>query len=837
MKLLLLFLILFSSIFASNDLDEVTLYLKWKHQFQFAGFYIAKEKGFYKDVGLKVDIKEARKNQKTLELVLEKKNRFGISDSILVYEKMLGKKIAPLGAIFQKSLLIFLYLKKSNINSIEDLKNKRIMLDLNSSDHSLFSLILNKYQINENELKIVNTSYDINDLLEGNIDIYSSYISNELYNLQKLGIEYDYIDPKKFAMNFYGDILFTSLANKSENPEKVDAFYTASIKGWEYAFNNIDETINLLINKYNTQDFTYEKYLYEANILKELSEIEKGNLGKLDLDRINHIYTSYILTKNNLDKKITNNFDLFSFYNSKIDEDNSKIFTKIEENYLNKKKEITYCAFDNVAPLSFYQNDKYKGISIDFIKEIEKKINLPFKAISVKNENECFSLIKKNKIDFSSITLTEPNIYKSIKTSKPYIKGHLVLVTKINEPYFDDMSNFKEKIIAVSKVSKNIQNLIKIKYPNLNIKLVSNLKEGLDLLTRGEVFGFIGISTVTAFKIQEEYAFELKIMNRLGDNIQTGSFGVDKENNVLLSILNKTINNIDDKTKREIKNSWISVKKEELIDYDYFWKFLFALIVFFIALSYRSYVLKQINVNLEKKVKEELEKNRKKDMALFQQNKLIHMGEMLNNIAHQWRQPLNTINSNVAAIDSIFVKKNLHDKDLENNLIEIENQTNYMSETIESFSNYFNPRKDKEKFLISSAIVNTISILKYSFDNVGIRIKIVKINDIIIEAYLGEYIQTLISILNNSKDAFLSRNIKNPEIIIVIDEMLIIDDNAGGIDAEIIDRIFEPYFTTKHQNNGTGTGLYMAKMLIEKSMGGDLSVENIKNGTRFKIKV
>ena len=106
-----------------------------------------------------------------------------------------------------------------------------------------------------------------------------------------------------------------------------------------------------------------------------------------------------------------------------------------------------------------------------------------------------------------------------LQTKQIFIQGHLVLVTKINEPYFDDISDFQNKVIAVSEVSKNIQNLIKIRYPNIKIKLVANLKEGMDLIIKDEVFGLIGFSTLLAYKIQEDYPFELKIMSKLGNNI------------------------------------------------------------------------------------------------------------------------------------------------------------------------------------------------------------------------------------------------------------------------------------------------------------------------------
>ncbi len=375
------------------------------------------------------------------------------------------------------------------------------------------------------------------------------------------------------------------------------------------------------------------------------------------------------------------------------------------------------------------------------------------------------------------------------------------------------------------------------KYPYLKLKDFNGTNEGLKALIDNEIYGYIGVSSSLAYRIQNKYAFELKIMNRLDDREHGASIGVKKGNNILISILNKSINLVSDKTKREIKNSWISIGHEKTTDYSLILKIIIVMLIFFAAFMYRQFLLKKVNRDLKNAVRHELRKNRAKDKLLFQQAKLASMGEMLNNIAHQWRQPLNAINSNVAVLDSIFMKKNIIDNNLEKNLTEIENQTKYMSETIESFRNFFNPEKDKQLFLISSAVDDAISIINYNFNRLNIHIKVFNVNDIMIEGFLGEYIQTIISILNNAKDAFISTKHENPEIVICIDEMIIIEDNAGGIDEDIIDRIFEPYFTTKHKDKGTGTGLYMAKMIIEHSMNGKLSVENTKNGCRFKIKV
>ena len=519
------------------------------------------------------------------------------------------------------------------------------------------------------------------------------------------------------------------------------------------------------------------------------------------------------------------------YYNNDLD------FTSLEYEYLKTKKVLKFCTRNSFRPYSFLEQDVYKGIIIDFMKVLESKINARVEIVRTRDWNECLSYIENGKADFSSIILTKPNILKNIEVTDSYLSEYLVLATRIDEPFLTDMEKLGNSVIGINSNSKNIKEFILNKYPYLKLKEFDGTNRGLKALADNRIYGYIGVSSSLAYRIQNKYAFELKIMNRLDNNEHGGSMGVKKGNDILLSILNKTISLISDKTKREIKNSWISIRHEKAIDYSLVLKIIIVIIVVFIAFMYRQLLLKKVNRDLKNAVRHELRKNRQKDKLLFQQAKLASMGEMLNNIAHQWRQPLNSINSNVAVLDSIFMKRNIIDDNLEKNLVEIENQTKYMSETIESFRNFFNPEKDKQRFLISDAVDDAISIINYNFNRLNILIKVYTVNDVMIEGYLGEYIQTIISIMNNSKDIFVSKKCENAEIRVYIDEMIMIEDNAGGIDESIIDRVFEPYFTTKHKDKGTGTGLYMAKMIIEHSMDGDLSVENIKNGCRFKIKV
>ncbi|WP_323596687.1 PAS domain-containing sensor histidine kinase [Aliarcobacter butzleri] len=252
--------------------------------------------------------------------------------------------------------------------------------------------------------------------------------------------------------------------------------------------------------------------------------------------------------------------------------------------------------------------------------------------------------------------------------------------------------------------------------------------------------------------------------------------------------------------------------------------------------------LENLNSSLEKRIEDEIKKNTKQQHMIMQQNKLAQMGEMIENIAHQWRQPLAQINSSIILIDAILEKHNFKDTLVENKLTEIESLTSYMSKTISDFKNFFNPNKKKTIFKVEDAIQKANDVLKGLINSHHIQMEISVEKDLIINSYLGELQQVILIIINNSIDAFIHMNIHFPKILIntyTDNENLVIyiEDNALGINSDLLDKIFEPYFTTKHKAQGLGLGLYIAKMIVENSLLGFLSVENKQNGARFTIKI
>ncbi|MFT5835990.1 MAG: signal transduction histidine kinase [Sulfurimonas sp.] len=253
-------------------------------------------------------------------------------------------------------------------------------------------------------------------------------------------------------------------------------------------------------------------------------------------------------------------------------------------------------------------------------------------------------------------------------------------------------------------------------------------------------------------------------------------------------------------------------------------------------------VMNQMIDSLENKIQEEISQRINQEKLMLQQSKLAAMGEMIGNIAHQWRQPISEINALLMELETITRYSSLSKEHLLENIKSCNNITEHMSLTISDFQNFFKPTKKKEDFSVLQACKKALSIISASLNNNSIKLVFDVQKDNIINGYSSEFSHAFLNIISNSKDVLVSRKIENPEIKISIKigkqfTVIKILDNAGGIKSKDIDRIFEPYYTTKHAKQGTGIGLYMTKMIIENNMQGFVYAKNIHNGALFTIKV
>jgi PAS domain S-box-containing protein len=233
---------------------------------------------------------------------------------------------------------------------------------------------------------------------------------------------------------------------------------------------------------------------------------------------------------------------------------------------------------------------------------------------------------------------------------------------------------------------------------------------------------------------------------------------------------------------------------------------------------------------------------REKEQMLIHQSRQAAMGEMVGNIAHQWRQPLNALGLMIQQLSFFYDSGEFTREFLDNSISSSMELIKHMSRTIDDFRNYFRPDKEKIEFKVREAIANTLSLLEGNLQNPQISVEIAAKDDPIIYGYPNEFAQVLLNILTNARDAFVEQETDNPRVTITISSedgraVVTVADNAGGIAEGIMGKIFDPYFTTKGPQRGTGVGLFMSKTIIENNMGGTLTVRNIGNGAEFRIEV
>jgi diguanylate cyclase (GGDEF)-like protein/PAS domain S-box-containing protein len=602
-KFKILLIVLFFTYSFSQE--KVTLQLKWFHQFQFAGYYAAKEKGFYDEVGLDVEIKERTIELNNIEQVINGSAQYGIADSILLLYKAKDKPIVIVSPIFQHSPSVLISLKSSKINSPYELNDKDIIFYEKDIDGFTILAMFKKLGIKPNFTR-KREADDYLKLINNQASTMPAYLSNEPFYFKEKGIDINIINPMHYGFDLYGDILFTNKDEAINHPERVEKFKKATLKGWEYALNNKEEIIQLIHEKYNTKK-SLEHLRYEADIIEEMIDRKKVSLGSVDKGRIQYIsqlYKDYGLSKNDLDVK---DF-IFEEYKNNLD------LTQEELSYLKNKKELSYCIDPNWMPYEKNIDSKHMGISGDFFNLFKQKIGIPINFIPTKTWLESYSLAVEKKCDILSLVMQNKERVKYFNFTKPYIETPLVIITKNEEFYISNILDVLEKKLGIVKGYAYID-ILKEKYPNINLIEVDNIEIGLEKVKNGELYGFIDTLTTTAYEIQNKYMGQLIVSSKFEEIWKLG-IGSRNDEPLLNDILNKAIDSISFEQKQAIFNKWVSLKVEGKTDYQLIIKWVVATIIIFGIILF-------IFINANLKLNKEIAKRKKIEKRLESFNTLI----------------------------------------------------------------------------------------------------------------------------------------------------------------------------------------------------------------------
>ncbi|MGE0738748.1 diguanylate cyclase [Sulfurimonas sp.] len=590
MKIALLAFLFTLSLFA-QELERVTLQLDWKFQFENVGFIMAQEKGFYKEAGVDVTIVEYERGTDIVDSVLKQKSNYGVYHSSIFIEDGKIKPIILLATYLQRSPLIFI--SHTEIKEPQEMQGKTIMGTSNELKYSALGLMLKHYNITKENSTIKEHTFDINTFIEKKVDIMSGFTSNQLFELDQRGVKYHIIKPMDFGFNMSASNLFASKKEIEEHPQRTKKFIEASNRGWNYAINHIEESIEVLQKKYGVTK-SKEALVFEAHEIKKLMILDFFKIGEINkelteltfrqLKRSDFIDSDAQLHRFSFDdvlKNIQSDFDL----------------TNEERAYLQAKGKIRACIDPEWYPFEAIRDGKYIGIGADVMQHFASKLGIPIEHVHVSSWQESIINAQRRECDIFSLATETPKRALYMNFTQPYLSLPVVVVTTNEKPFFETIAELRGKKIAAVE-GYSIIEVLASKYPSIEIVEVGSIKEGLDMVMRGEIYGYIDNLMVVSSYIQRDYTGVLKVSARLGENLSF-SIGTRSDEPILLEIFDKVIPTLTDEKRQSIYNRWVSVVEEvSSFDKTLLYKVLaiIALIVGFFL--HREYMNKKYNAKL-----------------------------------------------------------------------------------------------------------------------------------------------------------------------------------------------------------------------------------------------
>lgn len=822
-------------------MDKIVVQLQWSHQFQFAGYYIARAKGYYRNAGLDVAIRPFRRGMSVEAEVLSGRAQFGVGRTSLLLAYADDQPVVAMAAIFQSSPMVLLVREDSAIDSLKDLIGKRVMLTHDQETAASIQAMLTSQGISADTMHLVPHTFDPYALEYNETDAMSAYVSHEPFLLSRHGVSTKALDPKRYGFNFYSDILFTTRDEISHFPERTRRFYDATLRGWKYAFEHIEETARLIEERYRPPHRLYEDLVNEGIILRSMAIRPGVALGNINLERLEAINQMYTLLGFSDSSK---SLEPFLYHPKKL------VFHAKEEEWLKAHRHIRVGVLRHFAPIEFVdKSGLHKGVTSGYLKAISDRLNVTFSVLKYESTRQIADALKAKTIDLA-MTLPRTGTHnRNMLFTSAYLPLPSAVVAGETFSYIGDLAVLKNHKVAVIEKSAAASRLVS-NYPKIVPVFEPTVQQALTKVAYGDADAAIGPLAVTSFIIANRGYNNLKIVGQTPYNNEL-PIAVRGDWPIFRDMIQKVLDSLDDEEKTHIYRTWVPTVFEHRVDYTIVWSILgvFGLLglVFlyqYLRLDYlvklKTVELQSLNDSLQERIDKVVSEIKTQERMMIQQSKMAMIGEMIESIAHQWRQPLNIIGLGISNYDFKRRLGTSDEKDLEQTMEMVHNQIGFMSQTIDDFRNFFKKDKQKQKIAMSVLIEDVMTLVApmYRSKKIALEVEIAQDGEFV--TYPNELKQVMLNLLNNARDAIVQREKEERSVLVMAaydDERVFIkvEDTGGGIDASIIERIFDPYFTTKFESQGTGIGLYMSKTIIEKHLRGRLRVENSNKGARFII--
>ena len=553
-KFLLIFIVLVQSLYAAVD-SKVTLRLQWKHQFEFAGFYAAKELGYYKDAGLDVEIYEYDTNIDIVQEILQGEKDFAVWGSGVIEQAMNGKPLMFLANYFKRSPLAIL--THPDVLLPSELKGKSLMIPTSDFNSANYGQMFKIFNIDKNDIEFIESSFNIQDFIDKKVDAYSSFLTNEPFILRKQGIAYNVLDPSNYGIELYDVNLFCSKDFAQKNPETVKKFIDASNRGWAYALQNKDTVVELILSKYNTQNKSKEHLLFEAKETERMMLPKVYPIGSIDIKKVQkmgNLFTEVGMTKNFED------FQSIIFEPVEV----TANLTKQELNFIEENKIIPISVMQDFSPFSFEINGEYKGFVDDTLSLLEKKTGLKFQRVTgqwvenlerFKSKQSWMIADISHKIEREKFTLF----------SEPYYEIPTLIFVRDDFKDYKGIESFKGKKVGIQKDIFYAQEVSQI--PQIDLVVNESIEEMAKALSYGQIdIAIMNLLTMNHY-IKKNGLVNIRAIDELV--LPTVSredlrFGVNLDQPLLFSIVQKGLGAITYEEWMQLTNKWIGLNSKEL---------------------------------------------------------------------------------------------------------------------------------------------------------------------------------------------------------------------------------------------------------------------------------
>ena len=578
-----LFLLFVPLITQAEQLTPVSLQLIWKHQFQFAGYYMAQQKGFYRNAGINLTIHEYENAIDPVQEVTSGRRDFAIGRSTVLAQKIKGAGIIALLSAYQSSPLMLLTTAESGISTPQDLYDKRIMMTADAENQVEVLAMLHRAGVQRADFIRQDHSFDVASLIKGETDAMASYLSNEPFQLDQLGIDYHIIHPKDFGFSMYSDLLITSETFLHEQPELVESFRQATIEGWLYAFNNIEETVETILQHYNSQQRSREALLFEGRTLATLAFDENGNFGTLNAEKLQVMSQIYLLFNLvDADYQLEN----FVYRTPKL---STLPLTREEQLFLRKQRSLKMCGDPLWEPFSRLNFNQYEGIIPDYMALIAERTGLHFETLTTPVWLQPEAAMKVAECDLIAGAMQTPQRAEYLRFSRPYLSMPAVLAVRREMSGQLKLEKILEHPVAVLQNSAFAE-IIESRYPNSQLVRVSTIEEGLNKLQQEDVIAMLDAADSISSAVQRFNLSGIKVIDQVHDNWDISiAVSPTLADTPLLNILNKAISSLTEDDHRQIRSKWVKVTFEHQTDYSILWQVLLgsSLLVLFLTYRYR----------------------------------------------------------------------------------------------------------------------------------------------------------------------------------------------------------------------------------------------------------